>query len=93
MNITNWGNIPNITNQITTGAPQAGLRCDPSAAVRSAGKSVAPGTDISGLGTLKNIDEAARQGYREDFSIRDAAEGLWRKENFNFNIFKLVTGF
>ena len=87
MNITNWGNIPNITNQITTGAPQAGLRCDPSAAVRSAGKSVAPGTDISGLGTLKNIDEAARQGYREDFSIRDAAEGLWRKENFNFNIF------
>lgn len=87
MNVTNWGNIPNITNQITTGAPQAGLRCDPSAAVRSAGKSVTPGTDISGLGTLKTIDEAARQGYREDFSIRDAAEGLWRKENFNFNIF------
>lgn len=87
MNISSLGNIPNITNQITTGAPQAGLRCDPSAAVRSAGKSVAPGTDISGLGTLKNIDEAARQGYREDFSIRDAAEGLWRKENFNFNIF------
>ena len=49
MNIMNWGNIPNITNQITTGAPQAGLRCDPSAAVCSTGKSVAPGTDISGL--------------------------------------------
>lgn len=87
MNISSLGNVPNITSQITTGAPQAGLRCDPSATVRSAGKSVAPGTDISGLGTLKNIDEAARQGYREDFSIRDAAEGLWRKENFNFNIF------
>ena len=87
MNISSLGNVPNITNQITTGAPQAGFRCDPSAAVRSAGKSAAPGTDISGLGTLKNIDEAARQGYREDFSIRDAAEGLWRKENFNFNIF------
>ena len=86
MNITNWGNIPNITNQLTTGAPQAGLRCDPSAAVRSAGKSVAPGTDISGLGTLKNIDEAARQGYREDFSIRDAAESLWRKETQTFNL-------
>ncbi len=86
MNITNWGNIPNITNQITTGAPQAGLRCDPSAAVRSAGKRVAPGTDISGLGTLKNIDEAARQGYREDFSIRDAAESLWRKETQTFNL-------
>ena len=86
MNITNWGNIPNITNQLTTGAPQAGLRCDPSAAVRSAGKSVAPGTDISGLGTLKNIDEAARQGYREDYSIRDAAESLWRKETQTFNL-------
>ena len=70
----------NITNQITTGAPQAGFRCDPSAAVRSAGKSVAPGTDISGVGTLKSIGEAARQGYREDYSIRDAAESLWRKE-------------
>ena len=87
MNISSLGNVPNITNQITTGAPQAGLRCDPSAAVRSAGKGATRGMDISGLGTLKNIDEAARQGYREDFSIRDAAEGLWRKENFNFNIF------
>ena len=86
MNITNWGNVPNITNQITTGAPQAGFRCDPSAAVRSAGKSAAPGTDISGIGTLKNIDEAARQGYREDYSIRDAAESLWRKETQTFNL-------
>ena len=86
MNISSLGNVPNITSQITTGAPQAGLRCDPSAAVRSAGKSVAPGTDISGLGTLKNIDEAARQGYREDFSIRDAAESLWRKETQTFHL-------
>ena len=86
MNITNWGNVPNITNQITTGAPQAGFRCDPSAAVRSAGKSAAPGTDISGIGTLKNIDEAARQGYWEDYSIRDAAESLWRKETQTFNL-------
>ncbi len=73
-------------SQITTGAPQAGFRCDPSAAARSAGKSVAPGTDISGIGTLKSIDEAARQGYREDFSIRDAAESLWRKETQTFNL-------
>ena len=78
MNITNFGNIPNITNQVTTGAPQAGFRCDPSAAVRPASRSVTPGTDISGLGTLKNIDEAVRQGYREGYSIRDAAESLWR---------------
>ena len=86
MNISNWGNIPNITNQITTGTPQAGFRCDPSAVVRSAGKSVAPGTDISGIGTLKSIDEAARQGYREGYSIRDAAESLWRKETQTFNL-------
>lgn len=86
MNISSLGNVPNITNQITTGAPQAGLRCDPSAAVRSAGRSAAPGTDISGIGTLKSIDEAARQGYREDFSIRDAAESLWRKETQTFNL-------
>ena len=86
MNISSLGNVPNITNQITTGAPQAGFRCDPSAAARSAGKSVAPGTDISGIGTLKSIDEAARQGYREDFSIRDAAESLWRKETQTFHL-------
>ena len=86
MNISSLGNVPNITNQITTGASQAGFRCDPSAAARSAGKSVAPGTDISGIGTLKSIDEAARQGYREDFSIRDAAESLWRKETQTFNL-------
>ena len=55
-------------------------------AVHSSGKSVAPGTDISGLGTLKNIDEAARQGYREDYSIRDAADALWRKETQTFNL-------
>ncbi len=86
MNISSLGNVPNITNQITTGAPQAGFCCDPSAAARSAGKSVAPGTDISGIGTLKSIDEAARQGYREDFSIRDAAESLWRKETQTFHL-------
>ena len=86
MNISSLGNVPNITSQITTGAPQAGFRCDPSAAARSAGKSVAPGTDISGIGTLKSIDEAARQGYREDFSIHDAAESLWRKETQTFHL-------
>ena len=86
MNISSLGNVPNITNQITTGAPQAGLRCDPSAAVRSAGKGATRGMDISGLGTLKNIDEAARQGYREDYSIRDAADALWRKETQTFNL-------
>ena len=28
MNISSLGNIPNIANQITTGAPQAGFRSE-----------------------------------------------------------------
>ena len=80
MNITNWANIPNITNQITTGAPQAGFRCDPSAAVTSSSTS-------QGSAPLLHLDLSDRKGYREDYSIRDAAEGLWKKENFDFNIF------
>lgn len=80
MNITNWANIPNITNQITTGAPQAGFRCDPSAAVTSSSTS-------QGSAPLLHLDLSDRKGYREDYSIRDAAEDLWKKENFDFNIF------
>ena len=80
VNITNWANIPNITNQITTGAPQAGFRCDPSAAVTSSSTS-------QGSAPLLHLDLSDRKGYREDYSIRDAAEGLWKKENFDFNIF------
>nr|WP_325186346.1 hypothetical protein [uncultured Oscillibacter sp.] len=85
MNITNWGSIPNLANQ-AAGAPQAGPRCGPSAAMRSSGRDVTPGTDISGVGTLKSLDEAARQGYREDYSIWDAADSLWQKETQTFNL-------
>ena len=81
MNIQNMGNIPNITIQITTGTPQAGFRCDPRAVVASgSGKS-------QGSARLLHLDLSDRKGYREDYSIRDAAEGLWKKENFDFNIF------
>ena len=81
MNIQNIGNIPNITNQITIGTPQAGFRCDPSAAATSGS-----GTS-QGSARLLHLDLSDRKGYREDYSIRDAAEGLWKKENFDFNIF------
>lgn len=81
MNISSLGNIPNITNQITTGVPQAGFRCDPSAAATSGS-----GTS-QGSARLLHLDLSDRKGYREDYSIRDAAEGLWKKENFDFNIF------
>ena len=81
MNITGLGSIPNITNQITTGAPQAGFRCDPSA-VAASGNSTSQGS-----APLLNLDLSDRKGYREDYSIRDAAESLWKQENFNFNLF------
>ena len=81
MNIQNMGNIPNITIQITTGTPQAGFRCDPRAVVASGS-----GTS-QGSARLLHLDLSDRKGYREDYSIRDAAEGLWKKENFDFNIF------
>ena len=81
----NIGNFPiisnNITNRITTGAPQAGFRCDPSA-VSASGNSTSQGS-----APLLNLDLSDRKGYREDYSIRDAAEGLLKKENFDFNIF------
>ena len=81
MNISSLGNVPNITNQITIGTPQAGFRCDPSAAATSGS-----GTS-QGSARLLHLDLSDRKGYREDYSIRDAAEGLWKKENFDFNIF------
>ena len=77
----NISNIPNIANQITTGAPQAGFRCDSSAAATS-------GSGVPKSSTpLRHLDVSGRQGYREDYSIRDAAESLWKEENVNFNIF------
>ena len=80
----NIGNFPiisnNITNRITTGAPQTGFQSDSDAVWMKDGV-------VQGSAQLLNPDFSARQGYREDYSIRDAAEGLWKKENFDFNIF------
>lgn len=47
------------------------------------GSGVAPGTDIS---KLQTIDFSNRQGYREDYSIRDAADSLWRQETLTINL-------
>ncbi|MEY8403834.1 hypothetical protein AALA54_10915 [Oscillospiraceae bacterium 44-34] len=81
MNISSLGNIPNIANQITTGAPQAGFRCDPSA-VAASGNSTSQSS-----APLLNLDLSDRKGWQQDYSIRDAAESLWKQENFNFNLF------
>ena len=40
---------------------------------------------VQGSAQLLNPDFSARQGYREDYSIRDAAEYLWRQETQTFN--------
>lgn len=80
MNISNWGYIPNIANQITTGAPQAGFRCNSRAAATSG--SGVPKSSIP----LRHLDISDRQGYREDYSIRDAAENLWKQETQTFNL-------
>ena len=56
MNIQNIGSIPNITNQITIGTPQAGFRCDPSAAATSGS-----GTS-QGSARLLHLDLSDRKG-------------------------------
>lgn len=75
---------------ITTAVPQAGFRCDPSAFNRLQ-TSCAPGAVTGTTGetesSLIKVDLSGRQGYREDYSIRDAAESLWKQEYTTFNIY------
>ena len=79
----NIGNFPiisnNISNRITTGAPHAGFQSDSDAVWMKDGV-------VQGSAQLLNPDFSARQGYREDYSIRDAAEYLWRQETQTFNL-------
>lgn len=35
---------------------------------------------------IQNVDFSGRQGYREDFSVHDAAESLWKQKTQTFNI-------
>lgn len=79
MDIRSLSNVPIINNQITTGAPQEGFRCDPGAVVSG-------GKDISGLSTVSHYDFSGRQGYREDYSVWDAADSLWKQETQTFNL-------
>lgn len=80
MNITSWVNIPNIANQITAGVPQAGFQHDSSVAVTSGSGSA------QGSVPLLHLDFSDRKGYREDYSIQDAAESLWKQETQTFNL-------
>ena len=71
----NIGNFPiisnNISNRITTGAPHAGFQSDSDAVWMKDGV-------VQGSAQLLNPDFSARQGYREEYSIRDAAEYQYR---------------
>lgn len=85
VDIANIASIPNITNQVSTGVPQAGLRYDPGAVVKDS--SAGTGRAAESAHFVQSVDFSGRQGYRADYSIHDAAESLWKKENVNFNIF------
>ena len=78
INIADFGNIPNITHQITTATPQAGFRCDPSAVVTA--------DTTSDSAPLLQLNLSGRQGYQQDYTIEDAATSLWKKENLTFNL-------
>ena len=39
-----------------------------------------------GSARLLQLDLSDRKGYREDYSIRDAAESLWKQETQTFNL-------
>ena len=44
------------------------------------------GTTRETSASLINVDLYGRQGYQEDYSVRDAAASLWKKENMSFNL-------
>lgn len=76
-------NIPIAKNMISAGTIPGALRQNSGL---TSGRDVTPGTDISGISTLKSIDLAARQGYREDYSVWDAADSLWKQETQTINL-------
>lgn len=84
MNVSYLSSIPVAKNTIPAGSIPGVLHHDSAAA--GAGRDVTPGTDISGISTLKSLDLAARQGYREDYSVWDAADSLWKQETQTFNL-------
>ena len=44
------------------------------------------GTTGETSASLINADLSGRQGYQEDYSVRDAAAGLWKREYMSFNL-------
>jgi len=75
MNITNWANIPNIQNQIAVGSSLANSKNATSGTAENYGST-----------PLLHLDISDRKGYRENYSIQDAAESLWKQETQTFNL-------
>lgn len=44
------------------------------------------GGAATGISSISDADMYGRQGYREDYSIRDAAKSLWKQEYTTFNL-------
>lgn len=63
---------------VTVATPQAGFRCDPSAVVTA--------DTTSDSTPLLQLNLSGRQGYQQDYSIKDAAASLWEKDNLTFNL-------
>lgn len=64
---------------VTVATPQAGFRCDPSAVVTS-------DNSTGESAPLLQLNLSGRQGYQQDYSIKDAAASLWEKDNLMFHL-------
>lgn len=49
-------------------------------------KQASQGAAFQGAAQLLHLDLSDRKGYREDYSIQDAAESLWKQETQTFNL-------
>lgn len=49
-------------------------------------KQTSDSNTAQGSARLLQLDLSDRKGYREDYSIRDAAESLWKQETQTFNL-------
>jgi len=82
MNITDFSGIPTIQNLVCA-VPQAGVRCDPS---RFEDDGIVY-SSIKNVGTapvhsfIQEVDWYARKGFQTDYSVRDAAASLFKREH------------
>ena len=81
MDVNNYLSSLPIAKNLISEAPKGALTQGAGGGTGSS--SIAPGTDIS---KIQTIDFSNRQGYREDYSVWDAADSLWRQETQTINL-------